>query len=69
MVAKLKRLCLETLTWRFVKITQKLENHLEQDINVIQQKIKQVQDIGLVKCGKDELWQLKKAFLKRRKNN
>jgi len=52
MVAKLKRLCSVTRTWKYGKITQKLEHHLEQDTNAVQLKIKQAQDIGLVRCGK-----------------
>jgi hypothetical protein len=32
-------------------MTQKEGNHLEQDINARMQKIKQHQNIGLVKCG------------------
>ena len=31
--------------------TQKLENHLELDINVIQQRTRLQLDTGLVKCG------------------
>jgi len=49
-----------TQTWRYAKITQKLGNHLEQDINAIQQQIKHLQDIGLARCGKGELWQVEK---------
>jgi hypothetical protein len=44
-----------TQTWRYAKITQKLENHLEQDINAIQQQIKHLQDIGLARCGEEIL--------------
>jgi len=47
---------LATPTWKYEKITQKLEHHLEQDTNAVQLKIKQVQDIGLVKCGKEKIW-------------
>jgi len=51
METKLKRLCLETQIWKSEKITQKLENHLELDINVIQQRTRLQLDTGLVKCG------------------
>jgi len=50
---KVKRLCLVTLTWRYVKITQKLENHLELDINAIQQQTRLHLGTGLVRCGKE----------------
>tara|TARA_R100001198_G_scaffold829_1_gene572 strand:- start:171 stop:452 length:282 start_codon:yes stop_codon:yes gene_type:complete len=49
-----------TQTWKYEKITQKLENHLEQDINVIQLQTRQVQGTGLVRCGKEKLWQVEK---------
>jgi hypothetical protein len=32
-----------------------IENHLELDINAIQQQIKHLQDIGLARCGKEIL--------------
>jgi hypothetical protein len=48
---RVKRLCLETQIWKSEKITQKLENHLELDINVIQQRTRLQLDTGLVKCG------------------
>jgi hypothetical protein len=53
MEAKLKRLCLATQTWRYAKITQKLENLLELDTNAVQQKTRPRLDTGLAKCGKE----------------
>ena len=52
-MAKLKRLCLAILIWRLEKIIQKLELRFVLGINVLQLKIKQVQDTGLAKCGKE----------------
>ncbi len=44
---------LATQTWRYAKITQKLENLLELDTNAVQQKTRPRLDTGLAKCGKE----------------
>ena len=38
------------------KITQKLEHHLEQDINAVLLKTRPHQDTGLAKHGKEKIW-------------
>ena len=37
----------------------KLENHLELDTNAIQQQTRLHLGTGLVKCGKEKVWQVK----------
>ena len=49
---KVRRLCLVTQIWKSEKITQRLELNFVPDTNVLQLKIRQQQDTGLVGCGK-----------------